>query len=99
MILWQLQPAPSSRVGAIVLDSALFEAMLAGIRPAAVRAKFAEVGLTSASVQLHDMKGDAVVLPTREVPDVVFCGWMPVLSERAKLLGIELGSSDDDFLP
>jgi hypothetical protein len=97
VILWQLRPSNSARLQAVLLGDAFDESLKHGIDPRALRAMPAM--RANPPMQLMDMMGRAVACASSEAPDVLFFGWVPVFSERARDLGIKLGNSDDDFMP
>lgn len=70
-----------------------------GINPVTIRKAFAETADSKLIMQLVAKDGLSVVTERQQITDLLFWSCVPIFSERARNLAMELGCEGGDFWP
>ena len=100
MTLWELQLNVEGNYGAFMPDGDLAKkAGACGISPIDVREAFRAVGADRVELQLVKSSGTEVETDRQTISDYLVWSWVPIFSDRARLLAIEFGCEADEFWP
>lgn len=70
-----------------------------GINPVAAHRAFCAAKAKPARFQLVEPDGVTIALSRQAIPDLLFWSWVPIMSDRARGLFVEMGCEVDEFWP